>query len=63
MQRQVHYKLLTIINGGTNYAAGTYTNVPVNGGTGSSGTVDVTITGTGVTAIVPNNVGSGYTAR
>ena len=53
---------INIVNGGTNYAAGTYTNVPVNGGTGSNGTVDVTITGTGVTAIVPNNVGSGYTA-
>ena len=53
---------INIVNGGSNYAAGTYTNVPVNGGTGSNGTVDVTITGTGVTAIVPNNVGSGYTA-
>lgn len=49
-----------ITNVGSDYVNGTYTNVPLNGGSGSSGTAIVTISGSGVTSIVPDNVGSGY---
>ena len=41
--------------------AGTYTNVSVTGGSGSSLTVDVTVDGTGaVTSLTVNTAGSGY---
>ena len=53
---------INIISGGSDYVTGTYTNVPVVGGSGSSGTVDVTVSGGGISQIVPNVVGSGYSA-
>ena len=45
---------------GADYANGTYTNVPLSGGNGTNATADVTISGGGITSIVPNNPGSGY---
>ena len=51
---------ITIVNSGSDFVTGTYTNVPVIGGSGSSGTVDITVSGGGITQIVPNVVGSGY---
>ena len=53
---------INITTAGNDYVSGTYTNVTLNGGTGSNGTVDVTVSGGGITNIIPNQVGSGYTA-
>ena len=47
---------------GTDYVTGTYTNVPLGGGTGSNATANITVSGGGVTNALPNQVGSGYTA-
>ena len=53
---------INIVSGGSDYVNGTYTNVPVVGGSGSSGTVDVTVSGGTISQITPNVVGSGYSA-
>jgi len=50
-----------ILNAGENYVNGTYTNVPVSGGAGTNGTLNITISGGLITAVVPDNVGSNYT--
>jgi hypothetical protein len=48
---------------GTGYVAGTYTNVPTTGGTGTGFTLDITVDATGAVVLaVENQVGSGYTA-
>lgn len=46
--------------GGSGYTNGTYTNVPMTGGTGAGLTADVTISGGAVTAITIVNAGGGY---
>ena len=51
---------ISITTAGNDYVSGTYTNVPLVGGSGSSGTVDVTVSGGSITNVVPNQVGSGY---
>ena len=51
-----------VANAGADYVNGTYTAVPLSGGSGSNATADVTISGGGITSIVPNNPGSSYSA-
>lgn len=47
---------------GASYTPGTYTSVPLTGGTGAGATVDVTVDGTGaVTVATLNALGLGYT--
>ena len=53
----------SITNSGINYTSGSYTNVSLNGGTGTSGTADIVVTGGSITEIVPNQVGTGYTVN
>lgn len=47
---------------GSGYTNGTYTAVPLTGGTGSGALATVTVSGTVVTAITITTPGSGYTA-
>ena len=49
-----------ITTAGSDYANGTYTAVTLNGGSGTNATADVTVSGGGITSIVPNNPGSNY---
>ena len=51
---------INVTTAGNDYVNGTYTNVTLNGGNGSSGTVNVVVSGGGITSVVPNSVGSGY---
>jgi hypothetical protein len=52
----------TITNGGTGYVPGTYNDVPLTGGTGSGGTADITVNGSGVVSNVSvNQQGENYT--
>lgn len=54
---------LSLTTGGAGYATdGTFTNVPVTGGTGTGMTVDVEIVGGIVVSVVENQVGTGYVA-
>lgn len=46
--------------GGSLYADGTYTGVPLTGGTGTLATADITVSGGAVTSVVLVNGGSGY---
>lgn len=48
--------------GGSDYITGTYTDVPLQNGSGTNATVDVTVTGGSITSVIPNVVGSGYVA-
>jgi hypothetical protein len=52
---------LGAITPGTLYTAGTYSNVPLTGGTGSGATANITAAGGAVTAVVLVNRGTGYT--
>lgn len=52
---------LGAITGGSLYTNGTYTNVPLTGGTGSGATANITVAGGAVTAVTLVNRGSGYT--
>jgi hypothetical protein len=54
--------VLGAITAGTLYTNGTYTNVPLTGGTGSGATANITVSGGGVTAVTLVNRGTGYTA-
>lgn len=45
---------------GTGYTNGTYINVVTTGGSGTGATLDVTVSGGAVTAVAPNNPGTGY---
>jgi hypothetical protein len=52
---------LGAITAGTLYTNGSYTNVPLTGGTGSGATANITVAGGGVTAVTLVNPGLGYT--
>ena len=52
----------TNLVGGSNYVNGTYTAVPLTGGSGVSATADLTVTGGVVTSAVINRKGSDYSA-
>jgi len=50
----------SIAAGGTTYVNGSYTNVPLTGGTGSGATANITVAGTAVTVATIVNPGTGY---
>ena len=50
------------ITGGTLYGNGSYTNVPLTGGSGTGATADITVVGGIVTAVSLNEPGLGYSA-
>jgi hypothetical protein len=51
----------SIASGGSGYVAGSYTNVPLTGGTGSGATANITVSGGGVVTVVTVvNPGAGY---
>ena len=50
-----------VLNGGADYTPGTYTNVPLTGGTGSGATANITVSDAGVVSnITIQEKGSGY---
>lgn len=53
-------EFINLIDGGSGYVNGSHTAVPIHGD-GTSGTVDVVISGNSVTSIVINDVGTNYT--
>lgn len=53
---------LTVSDAGTDLDDGTYTNVPISGGSGSNLTLDLTVSGGVVTNAVINAGGTGYVA-
>lgn len=54
---------LGAITAGTLYTNGTYTNVPLTGGTGSGAQATIVVSGGGVTAVTLTKQGTGYTAN
>jgi len=53
---------LGVVVGGSGYTNGTYTSVPLTGGTGSGATADITVAGGIVTIVTLKSTGFGYTA-
>lgn len=53
-------KTLGAITGGSGYVNGSYTNVPLTGGSGFSATANITVSGGAVTAVTLQNRGGGY---
>ena len=50
-----------ILNGGADYAPGTYNNIPLTGGSGSGATASITVSSVGVvSSIILQSRGSGY---
>lgn len=54
--------VLGTITGGALYKNGTYTAVPLTGGTGTGATADITVAGGAVTAVSLDTPGTGYVA-
>lgn len=54
---------ILIVNGGTGFTNGTYTNVSLSGGTGSGLTATITVSGGSVTKVVVVNGGTNYTGN
>ena len=52
---------ISAITGGSNYTNGTYTSVPLTGGTGTGAVGTVVVSGNTVTSVTVTNAGSGYT--
>ena len=52
---------VTILSGGSGYTNGSHTNIATASGTGSSLTVNVTVSGNAVTAATIHTAGTGYT--
>ena len=53
---------LIISNGGTGFTNGTYTNLNINGGTGTAAKFNCTISGGAITELTVTDGGSGYDA-
>ena len=53
---------VTITNAGTGYSNGAYFNVPLNGGSGSTATADIVISGGVITSVTISNRGCQYSA-
>jgi len=53
---------LGTITGGSGYTSGSYTNVPLTGGSGSGATANITVAGGIVTVVSLAGLGQGYTA-
>lgn len=53
---------LTNLVGGSGYTNGSYSGVPLTGGSGSGATADITVSGTSVTSVTLVNTGNGYEA-
>ena len=51
---------LGTITGGSQYTNGTYTNVPLTGGSGSGATANITVSSNAVSAVTIVNDGNGY---
>ena len=51
---------LTALNGGSGYVNGTYTNVPLTGGSGLAAYATITVTGTAVSNVTVTDPGLGY---
>jgi hypothetical protein len=51
---------VTISSGGSGYANGTYFNVPLTGGSGSTATANIVVTGGGVSSVTMSNRGCFY---
>jgi hypothetical protein len=54
---------VTITNAGTGYSNGAYFNVPLNGGSGSTATADIVISGGVITSVTISNRGCQYSAN
>lgn len=54
--------VLGTLTGGSTYVNGTYTNVPLIGGTGNSALANITVAGNAVTSVVITYSGFGYVA-
>lgn len=50
----------TVIDGGSGYTNGSYTDVPLTGGSGTAATANVTVAGNAITEATIANPGSGY---
>lgn len=50
----------SIASGGTGYVSGTYSGVPLTGGTGSGATADIVVSGGVVTTVTLDDAGGGY---
>jgi hypothetical protein len=53
-------KILNTLVGGTLYTNGTYSNVPLTGGSGGSATANITVSGNAVTSVTLVLAGAGY---
>jgi hypothetical protein len=54
---------VTITNGGSGYVNGTYFNVPLTGGSGSTASANIVVSGNVVTSVTISNSGCSYTVN